>query len=114
MSRELPAWLPPTIKTRMIARDIKSVRELERQAGFSNGLVVGMCTQYNNESLLNILTLLRTLGYSCNSPEFDVINELVSENDLKHRRVTLTIPSVHKTSNSYVLKTMERYKEQAA
>lgn len=77
----------------MDSLEIKSIRALEEEMNVSNA-VIGHFLSTDKRSISLLLHLLRTLKYPCNSPEFDLINEIVEQNDLKNVNESSKIQSV--------------------
>lgn len=86
MPRPLSDHVPPTMRKRMETLKIKTVRQLAERMNRSE-TAVGAYLKSSKPSLLVLVDLLKGLGYSCSSPEFDLINELLDVKDLsKHKQ----------------------------
>lgn len=106
MTRHLPDWMPPATKTRAANMRFQSVRQIERAANLSNNRLHRLLTS-EAQAMADMVSLLKALGYSCNSPEFDVINEFCSQNILADCRDIATISTSNKSQNFYVLQTQK-------
>ena len=79
------------MRRRMDTLGINSVRKLERQMNVSNATL----KHYLSRDKASIRRLV-SLGYTCSSPEFDLIKELCGEKDLKGVDQSSTLSSVKK------------------
>ena len=81
MPRPISDKVPPTMRKRMAEMNIKNVKELAQRMGRSNqGL--GHWLGDGKPTLVLLMLLLRELGYSCDSPEFELINEFIDAKGL--------------------------------
>ena len=74
---------------------INSVRKLERQMNVSNATLKHYLSS-DKASIRRLVSLQEALGYTCSSPEFDLIKELCGEKDLKGVDQSSTLSSVKK------------------
>lgn len=93
--QELSDNVPPTMRRRMDTLGINSVRKLERQMNVSNATLKHYLSS-DKASIRRLVSLLEALGYTCSSPEFDLIKELCGEKDLKGVDQSSTLSSVKK------------------
>lgn len=101
--RDFPEWMPEVSQRRARAMGFKSVREIERKAGIANAKLKTLHTG-DMATLRNLVAYLRAIGYSCQSPEFDVVNEICSQNVDSNRSACATISSsTNETRNLKVL-----------
>ncbi len=100
--RQLPDWVPPAMKIRAEAMGYKSVRELERAAGLSNGYVKQVYSLSSNDTISAMLKLLQALGYECKSPEFDLIKAIPIRKPLNDCSESNTISNVKTQKNLYL------------
>ena len=93
MPMPLSVKLPPRLRQRMLERNIKTVKELAVRIDSS---VSGLHGYLSNPkpTLITLMKLLKELGYSCDSPEFEIINEIIDAKDLR------TLPSDSNISES--------------
>ncbi len=90
MPRPLSDHVPPTMRKRMETMKIKSVRQLAERVNRSEASL-GAYLKSTKPSLVVLMELLKGLGYSCSSPEFDLINELLDVKDLRNQRESHSI-----------------------
>lgn len=100
--RQLPDWVPPTVKVRANAMGYDSVRKLERAADLSNGYLEKMYKRGSSDSIEGMLRLLSALGYECKAPEFDIIKGFLVEKPLQDVRRSSTISNVKTQENFYL------------
>lgn len=100
--RSWPEWVPTAIRMRAERMGLLSVRKIEEQAHIPNGKLRYLY-EADTKAIVHLVSLLKTLGYQCNSPEFDVINEFCSQNMVEICSTGDTISTRSETQNVYVL-----------
>lgn len=95
--------IPPTMREKMQERGIKSVSSLERQLQVSNGYLRHYLSD-DKASIRRLISLLVALGYTCDAPEFALINEICAEKDLKGLEESSKISSVKKRQSRHAQK----------
>lgn len=104
MSYPLPDWLPPVIKSRL--RTLKmSLSELARRADIPLTTQCDILRSNKNESYSKLIDMLEALEYDLRGPEWDLIKELSSRNDLQEPSESRRISSSKELSNFYLYKT---------
>ena len=93
MARQASSKIPPIMRTKMDALHIKTLQALEEQMQVCNG-GLGRFLSTDKQSLILLLRLLVTLGYKCDSPEFEFINEILHSKDLNKLTDSTNIQSV--------------------
>lgn len=81
MPRPLSANIPPTMRQRMATEGIETIKELEAKAGTADTSVAKFL-KTDKSSLKLLLNILHALNYKCDSPEFQLINEICEKNHL--------------------------------
>lgn len=83
-SRKLPKWVEQNPKTaeRIKQQKIGSIRQLEIDLEMSNGRLEKLYGCWN-KPIQHLLNYLYALGYDCDSPEFEIIKEICSQNSLQ-------------------------------
>lgn len=82
MPRPLSDIVPPTMRKRMETMKIRSLKQLSVRVGRAE-TAVGDYLKSNKPSLALLVAMLKELGYTCSSPEFDLINELIDAKGLQ-------------------------------
>lgn len=99
----LPEWMPEIVQERVDKMGYKSVREIERKAGLSNGAIKYLHNA-NGVAIGTLVKYLKALGYTCDSPEFEVVNQICSQNiETDCRKIATISPSTNETQNLTVL-----------
>lgn len=80
-NRKLPKWVPDKTASRIRERKIASIRQLEIDLEMSNGRLEKLYGP-QNKPIQHLLNYLYALGYDCDSPEFEIIKEICSQNSL--------------------------------
>lgn len=90
MPRPLSADVPPLMRKRMEEQNIRTIRELAKKMDHSeSGL--GSYLRSGHPSLAVLVRMLKELGYACDSPEFELINEFVNVKGLQKQQVSSSI-----------------------
>lgn len=85
--------IPPIMRKKMDALKIKTLQALEEEMQVCNG-GLGRFLSTDKQSLILLLRPLLALGYKCDSPEFEFINEILRSNDLNKLKNSTNIQSV--------------------
>ena len=81
MPRPISDRVPPTMRKRMAEMNIRNVKELAQRMGRSNQ-GFGHWLADGKPTLVLLVLLLKELGYTCDSPEFELINEFIDAKGL--------------------------------
>lgn len=101
MPKPISDAVPPTMRKRMSERNIKTVKELALKVGRSApGL--GQWLANGKPTLVLLVLLLKELGYACDSPEFELINEFIDSKGLRSNKNS-DIISEHKQIQQYLI-----------
>ena len=98
----LPEWMPPVSRHRAANAGYRSVRQLELAAKLPNGKLKYLYSA-DTRAIVQLVAYLKALGYSCNGPEFDVINEICSQNMVEKFGIGAKLSPSSETQNVYVL-----------